>query len=261
MPSRTMVIFATSRDPDPYVNALGYGVHHMDVARVEFILLSEHDYKPDSDWESLAHRLVARLGGQLDALADGKYLRKGSDGAFMSPESLATPASAEFYRRVRDAYQNCAHRVVPLKDLPELFRSWRSGEPPIVDVTALKKNLLSDVVALAIAYGFKELHSFELRRVSTHDAASLIDVLSPNADYVYRNLLNSAASAKAVALARRWDLTIRGVGALTAFVLLGTVALIATQGAASAGAWISVAGSVASVVGLGLTLRASRVGG
>ncbi len=205
---KTLYIFATSERPDVYVNTLSYCVDHLGIDAIQVVAISEHDYPEETQTSRiLATTVVGNISRQLQELLRGKYaaFREGQEQPDIT--ELRSPSGVGVYQRSLDAMNASGTTgiVVPLSELDRELRSYVAKGSCLFDVSALKKNLLVDVVATLLSIGFSEVYSFELRVKQTYGQADLYHNLAHGDDFVYRNLARSASVRESLNRIGRWS--------------------------------------------------------
>jgi len=205
---KALYIFATSERPDVYINALTHAIEHHGVSSIHVVVISEHDYVDEEDRQSslLASTVVSRVSEQLEALQRREYI----DFRSRDVTPLPTTASVQVYGRCLNAMNRSGTTslVVPIQQLDKRLRSFVASGSCVFDVSALKKNLLVDVLATLLSLSFSEVYSFELKR-QTFGPSDLYHALTPNEDFTWRNLTTSSSVRRALKRISRWNLRSR----------------------------------------------------
>lgn len=228
---KPLYIFATSERPDAYINTLAYSLEHLQVTAIHVIVISEHDYAEEvREDELLASTVVSNISEQLRALSSGKYIKNWNDSSGRVTVPLTNKSNVEVYKRCLEAMNKSGTTgiVVPLSDLDKTLRSYISKGSCIIDVSALKKNLLVDVVATLLSIGFSGVYSFELKKKQTYDQADLYHNLRVSDDFVFRNLARSDSVTRSLHRISRWTARSQAIMIFTAvlamvFIPLGLV--------------------------------------
>lgn len=233
-----LVIFATSQRPDAYVNAVTYGVQHLNVESLRVAVIAEVD-DARGDVIRRASDILSSIMTRLEELA-----AKGLGGSRLEPNVYGQTLS-----HLREVASMGLEREV----LHEQLSALRKHDRCIFDVTALRKDLLVDVTSLALADGFSDVFTFELRKQPTFDDRDLLHRLQVGTDYVYRNLSESTPVrlAKRRVLAR--SVRFRNIVVVTAVLM---AAVVVTQLTAPR-SWLMtglILGSVVSSIGSWLAL-------
>lgn len=218
---KPLYIFATSERPDAYINTLAYTIEHLQVTAIHVIVISEHDYDEEVREDALlASTVVANISEQLRALSSERYIKNWNDSGSKVAVPLPSPSNIEVYKRCLEAMNKSGTTgiVVPLSNLDRTLRSYVSKNGCIIDVSALKKNLLVDVVATLLSIGFSEVYSFELKKKQTYDQADLYHNLRVNDDFVFRNLARSDSVARSLNRISRWTARSRAIMIFTAIL-------------------------------------------
>lgn len=205
---KPLYIFATSERPDAYINTLAYALDHLQVTSIFVIVISEHDYVEEvREDELLASTVVANVSEQLRALSVGKYIRTWNDPNVRPTVPLQNQANVDVYKRCLEAMNQSGTTgiVIPLSNLDRTLRAYVSQRNCIIDVSALKKNLLVDVVATLLSIGFTEVYSFELIKKQMYDQTDLYHNLRVNDDFIFRNIARSDSVTKSLYRISRWS--------------------------------------------------------
>jgi hypothetical protein len=238
---KTLYIFTTSERSDPYVNTLVYVFSRFSIAAVRVVAISEHGYSDDRE-QARATAVMARIDKQLSELADGRYVRSASSGG----------GAAEIDQRGIEIYARCIDRlneigmsgvVIPLAKLDDYLQQYIASGSGIFDVTALRKHLLVDVVALLLSHGSPEVYSFELVKSPSFNEEDLIHNLREG-EFQYRNLTFSIPLQKAADRIARRSVRFRTLMSLT--LLLGVLLVVARVFFADT--WLMTAFGLASIV-------------
>ncbi|MFO1429226.1 MAG: hypothetical protein U1F76_03670 [Candidatus Competibacteraceae bacterium] len=187
----TLYIFATSERPDAYINTVAYTIEHRGVGKIYVIVISEHNYAEEmQESELLASTVVANISEQLRRLSVGEYIKKWVDSNNRDVISLQNKFNLEVYKRSLEIMNRSGTVgiVIPLSNLDKMLRGYVSKGNCIIDVSALKKNLLIDAVATLLSIEFSEVYSFELKKRPSYDETDLYHNLRVNDDYIFRNL-------------------------------------------------------------------------
>lgn len=193
--ARDLLVFTTSMRPDPYVNSLAFLLRAGGLQRVTFINIQDPADRPTESAGAVLHRVRALV----QSLSNGKYPTPKGD----------NPVD----RRVAECYQDMMRQLNSVtlgastweRDaLPDKLRI-AVARGTLFDVTALRKDLLADVITLLISLGHPAAFTFELKSQLPFDERSLYYVIATS-DFSYSNLLageNVARAVKRVAIGRR----------------------------------------------------------
>lgn len=218
---KPLYIFATSERPDAYINTLAYSLEHLQVTAIHVIVISEHDYAEEArEDELLASTVVSNISAQLHALSSKRYINNWNDSSVKASVPLPDQSSVDVYKRCLDAMNKSGTTgiVVPLSELDRTLTSYVSKRSCIIDVSALKKNLLVDVVATLLSIGFSEVYSFELKKKQSYDQADLYHNLSVNDDFVFRNLARSESVTRSLRRISKWAARSQAIMIFTAIL-------------------------------------------
>lgn len=248
-----LYIFVTSPRPDPYINTLVHVTRNYTLRQVHFIGIAEHGYDEEGG-EQRAATIMAGTQRMLERLAKGTY--DASDGAHRLPDDAATE-----YREClnRLAFARTSAMGVRWDDLAAKLREFTRPRNGIFDVTALKKNLLVDVVALLLSLGEWNVRTFEISKKPTFGAEDLIHSLKEGKDYKYRCL----ADSKHVESARRHmasrSLTLYSLLSVTIIVLGLVIVVQVTTPTSWAQTSLVIAGTTASIASWAFSLGRRRL--
>lgn len=250
MAAKHLVLFATSDSPDPYVNSIAHAVVHLGASSIEVVVISEHDYPTDLSGGAWSTHISERVTAQLEALSTGSYINYAADKNGSIREPLAASDKSIYAKVLKEAnIGGIGAKVVPLSDLSSALSKWVRGEKIcLFDVTALKKNLLVDVVISVLALDYDEVFTFELKRPPSFGQADLFHVLSSPADYVYRNVLGSGPVMESVSRLRRLSVRSRAVGLVATVLLVLSLVLFFWNPASKVLALVGVISAIASIV-------------
>ncbi|MBM2615027.1 hypothetical protein JIG36_05570 [Actinoplanes sp. LDG1-06] len=202
---------------DPYVNIIVHATQRFELRQIHFISIVEHDYK-DEGGDRRAAAIAGATQDLLERLAAGNYLNHEQTEA-ISHEGAAV-------------YQRCLDRLRFVKisslgvrwaDLGDTLKSFAKGSTALFDVTALKKNLLVDAVALILPQAHTDVWTFELLKAPTYGVDDLVHNLIEDRDYKYRRLTDSPHVKSARRRMLSASLTMRTLGVITAAVAIPVV--------------------------------------
>ncbi|MGH9761505.1 MAG: hypothetical protein ACREDR_35030 [Blastocatellia bacterium] len=260
----TLYIFATSKRPDVYINTIAHTIEHLndgDQLRGTYIIVvSEHGYPGEQDANLAATTVQSNISEQLEQLSTGSYVAKWHDSEpaenreRTNIEPLANPSKTTVYKKCLDAMNRggVTAKGIPLSELDQTLMGYASKGDCIIDVSALKKNLLVDVVATLLSVGFHDVYSFELVREAFGQEA-LYHNLRNGEDYVFRNLTKSKSVAGSLRRMRRWSVTRQVIMLVTLVVALALVALAAFlpgTPALTVASFVAMASSIGSFISL-----------
>jgi len=235
-----LYIFVTSWRPDPYVNALVYSLQHFDIAQVYFASIVENDYgnEDDRDDEQADHdgkeekkaakslnEIKTGIEERLQELAKGIYTRVYPDGS--EEEVEIGPEGAALYKSCVSMMERLEVTSVtfPWIDLNRRLARYSEDGHGIFDVTALKNNLLVDVVIGLLSRGSTRIFAFEILKTGkpSYDERDLIHNMKEKGkrtpgEYVYRNLLENQNVKSAIARIVSRSLQVRSLIILTSVV-------------------------------------------
>lgn len=212
--ARELIVFTTSRRPDPYVNSLAFLLSAGGLQRITFINIFDPVDPPTAAAGEIAHDVRTLV----QSLCEGKYPTTSGD-------TLVEQRVAECYQdMMRQLNAVTVESTTWARDeLPEQLRISVSRRA-IFDVTALRKDLLADVITLLISLGHPAAFTFELRSAPHFDSRDLYYVIATS-DFSYSNLLagkNVQRALRRVAIGRqnRRNLLITSAAILPVVVLV-----------------------------------------
>ena len=211
---KSLCLFVDSERTDQYLNSLVYCVLRLDVRRVTFIhikgLIPEQPRAADT---GLSARAMGGVQAQLQGLAvRGEYLFSTGPHAG-THRSLADVYSAERAREIQSLYRRCqeadliySNEAIEYSDLRKCMRRLAAlGADAYVDITAIRKRYVGDLVATSLVEGIQGLYTFDLTgarpdfeqpwRLLIHD----LEDQKPPA-FAYINILNTALYRSCVRL-------------------------------------------------------------
>jgi len=220
---KALYIFATSDRPDAYINAIAYSVEHLNVGSIYLIVISEHDY-PEEEQEAqvMATGVLANILLQLQALKDGKYMTFSKAHGQNVASELENKEGIQFYSKYLEIINKSGTTgvVVPHSTLGTVLKNYIDNGNCLFDVSALKKNLLVDVVTILLSYNFSEVYSFELQKKPSFGQKDLYHNLKRDNSFAFRNLANSEPVQNSLRRISRWTLRARAIFMYTAIVAL-----------------------------------------
>lgn len=217
----TLYLFSTSERPDAYINTMAYAIEHRQATAIFIIVISEHDYAEEMQESGLlASTVIANINEQLRKLSAGEYIEEWNGPNSHVASSLQNSTNIDVYKRCLDTMNRSGTTgiVIPLSNLDNTLRGYVSKGDCIIDVSALKKNLLVDVVATLLSIGFSEAYSFELIKKQTFNQADLYHNLRINDDYIFRNLAKSESVARSLRRISKWSARAKAIMLFTALL-------------------------------------------
>lgn len=260
---RRLYIFVTSRNPDPYVNVIVHAVQSFNLEKICFVSVVEHGYVNESDGETSRLRAVtADIDLRLEELSSGKYSHA-NRGDSSSTEKEIDARSSEMYKSCVEKLERVENTslVIAWADLRRKLEEFSSDASAAFDVTALKKNLLVDVVVLLLSRGCSRVFDFEiLRREVFHDERDLIHSLKPSnsavrGDYVYRNLAENEHVEHAVKRMIARSMTFRQLASVTVVVAVLVTVIQVVFPSSWAQTTVTIIATVAAIAGWLYLLR------
>lgn len=230
-----LVVLVDSERPDAYVNSVAYNLRSRAVKRVSFI----HVYGFPDDVNSqvssdLSSHIMMRVMGRLEMLAtQGSYIDHnecivplGGPGDSLSIEEIKF-----FYSSGADNV-NYSSEEVHYRDLRNFFRQIRKGKQEyIVDVTACRKRIIGDFVAMGLVDGLRGLYTF--------DVTVTIDYGSQ-----WKSLLHELANQRPVGFSY--------IDILETSIIRDSVRVVSWRAPRFGLAWIVVAALVTAGIGINL---------
>lgn len=260
---RSLYVFVNSDRPDQYLNSLAFCVLRRDVRRVVFLHISGLADTSGTTQvaDGLSGRILGSVQAQLEALAErAEYsFRSGPrSGEHIRLRDVCTEdetiAAQRYYKNCRELPISYSNEELDYGALRTRLRAIAIERDAFVDVTAISKRYLGDVVAAGLVEGLVGLYTFNL--VSQEDFQNpwrtLIHALerSPERAFEYTNILDTQVyreCAKTV-LVRRPRL-VWSLGATAVFFALGG-ALIALGSSSELTQGVAILSSIASVLSL-----------
>ena len=74
--SHCLIVFVTTQIADTYVNAISHTVKYLGVQQVELVVISEHGYPKEPDWEDWGHRILESLPATRSISSRLLHIRK-----------------------------------------------------------------------------------------------------------------------------------------------------------------------------------------
>lgn len=205
---RILYTFATTDRPDVYINSLAYTIKHHSIDKFQIIVISEHGYSNEEDSDK-ASKIFSSICNQLECLVDSKYYNH------QSKSTIEIDCDTHIYEECLDVINEggTTFIVIPGSKLEKKLKEYIKLGDAFFDVSALKKNLLIDVVSYFLSIGYRDVYSFELFKKATFDQGDLYHELGPK-DYKYRNLTNSDIVKNSMKRVTRWQARIKIVAIL-----------------------------------------------
>jgi hypothetical protein len=206
---RKLFIFVNSPRPDAYLNVVVNGVRKLDVRKVIFVYIKTSEQNDPSDG-TLASRALSRTQALLTSLAErGAYeFFDGDHAGDRKPlrevyDEAETARVRSYYSEVLNRQVDFSSKAVELKNLEgEMVRIAKEKQAAVIDVTGVKKELLGDLVALALVSGIPALHALNFRPAPNFEEpwTMLLHALDlPDKKlYAYNNLLDTRVYRRAM---------------------------------------------------------------
>lgn len=204
---RSLYIFVDSERPDQYLNSLVHCILREDVRQVFFLHIKGFSEAARSGRpaEGLSGRVMGTVQAQLEGLAErGEYTFFGGR-RYGERVPLSTEYTDEEAKRIKGYYKQCRRLRITFTNEELEYEELRgrlrqiakSPQDAFVDITAVKKRYLGDIVAASLVEGIKRLFVFDLKGTRLdfeRPWCMLIHDLEKQAaaSYEYVNLLDTA---------------------------------------------------------------------
>lgn len=237
---KELYIFVDSERPDQYVNSLVHCVLDREVRRVIFLHIKKLTTSEQSrENTGLSARVLASVSSLVEGLADRKeytFIGGEKNGERISlNEKYGNERSSEisqFYQRLRGLSVQYSNEEVDYDNLRDILANIAKKKVDVyVDITAIKKRYMGDIVAAGLIEGIKGLWTFDLQikpdftnpwKMLIHDLLGQDPCL-----FTYTNILDTPTYKSCVRLvmvrAPRMKWAILGTGA---FIILGTIGYV-----------------------------------
>jgi hypothetical protein len=205
-----LYIMATSERPDPYINVIAFTVQYHRVNEIFITVISEPSVDASLERKPglLATAVLASINEQLTSVSAGTYVRKDPKTGKKVIVPLSNTSGLAVYRRCLEVMnQGSGQKVIQSDKLDETLREYVLKGDCLVDVTALKNNLVVDVVATLLSIGFRDVYSFEILTPQTHDQPDLYHNLKLNEDFRFNRLTDSHSVRKSLKRIGQWSAT------------------------------------------------------
>lgn len=234
----SLVLFVDSERADQYLNPIVYSVLSLDVRRVTFVHIRGLLAREESGGEQgLSGRALGAVQAQLEGLAErGEYLFTTAEQA--GERRLLADIYGEqraheirvFYRQCRNAPLAWGNEEISYSELRKcMHKIAKLGSSVYIDVTAIKKRYLGDLVAASLVEGIEGLYTFDLVGVSPNFKEPwrmLIHELDERSStFSYVNLLNTDVYRSCVRLVA-WRAPALKVSLFTTVALLAAVVVM-----------------------------------
>lgn len=203
----SLVLFATSENPDPYVNVLCHVLSNDIVRSVILVVVDD----PNGQ-RVTATTVQARITDRLAGLA----------GAPGSPSTAENKVYQDAIARLNRGGIKSA--VVEYRTLYTTVSRWvRDGH--VFDVTALDKRLAIEIASIILTLQHQEAYSFRFLRAPTHSDADLFHNLKHHVDYEYVRIVDTQPMAEALHALKKWTVDVRIAAIVTLAAIVGTAIL------------------------------------
>ena len=171
----SIILFVDSERADQYLNPIVYCVLRLDVRKVTFIhirgLLAGEE---STGARGLSGRAMGAVQAQLEGLVErGEYLFTTAEHAGQRRQladiygEQGAREIRAFYRQCRDAPLEYNNEEISYSDLRKcMHRIAKLGSGVYIDVTAIRKRYIGDLVAASLIEGIEGLYTFDLVGVS-----------------------------------------------------------------------------------------------
>jgi hypothetical protein len=257
--SKTLLVFLFSTNVDSYINVIAHGYRHLGIKRVSLLHIEGASTGVNSE---VATQLATRIWAGINGLAQGKYLDFSKDPSGLADistipalpleESGVATLYAEIDKNIRERRIVSLNQPTITTDLQKIIEEHGGKGLCVLDVTAATKVPSVDIFSVCLAIEMHNLFTFELLRrpFSTDRVNNLYHALTAN-DYEYTPLTDRPAVRNARRLIKK---RIRLLGYIVGVTLLtASVSLILLAIQRPAEDYLSVVGSIASLVGLAAT--------
>ncbi|MCY1060154.1 hypothetical protein [Nannocystis sp. SCPEA4] len=194
---KSLYIFVDSERPDQYLNSLVYCALRCDVRKVKFVHIKGlgAEGKSIRNIDGLSGRVMSAVQVQLEGLAErGEYVfmsgpRSGERVLLKAdPKARATEVQL-YYKSCRDIAISYSNEEIDYLDLQRLLKTIAKTERgAYVDITAIKKRYVGDIVAAALVEGLAGLYTFDL-----------LSNVQPNFDQPWQNLVHELEASNQAA--------------------------------------------------------------
>lgn len=197
--SKNLYLFATSARADVYINSLAHAIDKHGIEKLHLIVVSEHGYISEQSSSENASNIFSSICHQLENLTVGEYNNSSSG------SKISVSGDTGIYKSCLSLINRGGSSiiVIPANELEEKLKEYSNKKASIFDVSALKKNLLTDVVSCLISIRHKYVYSFELIKEPDFNERDLYHNLNRD-DFVYRNLLDSKIVQNSMNRIARW---------------------------------------------------------
>jgi hypothetical protein len=206
--SRTLHLLVTSERPDVYLNSVAHCLFYEEVREVELLHIQGFGDIPPTHGSLHGKRsatvlqYLVTLLGDLATTGEYRFFVGENAGTKVDLKQIYPPdrfiTMQEIYRHCLQLKVQWSHRDITYGDLRKeiaLIASKKSA--PIVDVSAVSKIFIGDLVAAGVVEGLRSLYTFDLTKRADYDNpwTMLFHELRPNgsspAKYEYINLLDT----------------------------------------------------------------------
>ncbi len=195
---KSLYIFATTERPDAYINAVCYGVEHLDISSVHVVVVKN---EKEAGYYPRPATILGNISRQLSALSEYKYINYSNS---QQKSDLIANYQADSYKKGLQILNDSENSSVSLnvEDLSPYLSEKISYGDCIFDVSALKKHLLIDVVAILLSLEFSQVYAFELKKKPSFNVDDIYHKLEKH-DFSYQNLTSSINVQKSIKILHR----------------------------------------------------------
>lgn len=247
---RTLYVLATSPRPDSYINVIIHVLRSFhDVSSIKLVTISD---SPESRQDAMT--VMSNIERQLEALCNGQYIPNIARPKLIEPIS---DAGRLFYLNYSDTIKRMLGSAsISLSYLDRDLRELIADRWCLFDVTALRKDLLTDVFSVLLAQEFRDIYYFELIKPalpqdSTKGRLDLIHDMRPREDYEFKNLMASDPVQRSLAHIRANLMQFRTAIAVllaAAFVVFAVQAFFKETWITNTLVSVSIVGAIASML-------------
>lgn len=166
-----LYVFVDSERPDQYLNSIMHCVLEREVRTIVFLhIKSLTSADADRHNPGLSGRVMAAVQSQLEGLAERREYLSHADSPALARKNLTEIYGTEraleigaYYRRARELPLSWSNRELAYEELRPVLKGLAAlGSSAFLDVTAVKKRYLGDIVAAGLVEGVRGLWTFDL---------------------------------------------------------------------------------------------------
>ncbi len=193
MRKRPLYIFVFGQNPYTYINAISYCIENKNVGSVFIIGIADEDEKGNKA-EPKPGNILVKISTELRNLSQGKYEKYNRINEETEYIKVEDTTGLDIYERgSRILNDHSGNQIIEHSNLGKKIKEILSeNKDAIIDVTSLKKNLLVEVITIAMANNFMEVYSSEIvNKNASYDEKDLYHSLKKKSQFKYRNILDS----------------------------------------------------------------------